>query len=179
MLNTKKIIFKCWIYYSPSHKIVYTLIEILFHWNLIILTNMYFVWFIIIQSDPKDTWNSNRTLDLTSSLEVGSSATHDAAVAAAASTSNFRSVLTIAFQFPFGGNLQDNVAAMARQYVRSVVSAVQRVAVAISPSGLSSPSEPKLSSACPEAVTLARWICHSYRSFLLNISHFLLLKTTF
>ncbi|XP_038894236.1 homeobox-leucine zipper protein REVOLUTA-like isoform X2 [Benincasa hispida] len=112
-------------------------------------------------SDPKDTWNSNRTLDLTSSLEVGSSASQDAA--AAASTSNFRSVLTIAFQFPLGSNLQDNVAAMARQYVRSVVSAVQRVAVAISPSGLSSPSEPKLSSACPEALTLARWICHGYR----------------
>ncbi|XP_022969629.1 homeobox-leucine zipper protein REVOLUTA-like [Cucurbita maxima] len=111
--------------------------------------------------DSKHTWkNLNSTMDLTSNLEVGSSASQDAA---AASTSNFRSVLTIAFQFSFGSNLQDDVAAMARQYVRSVVSAVQRVAVAMSPSGLSLPSERRLSSACPEALTLARWICYSYR----------------
>lgn len=52
---------------------------------------------------------------------------------------------------------------MARQYVRSVISSVQRVAMAISPSGLSSAVGPKLSQGSPEALTLAHWICQSYR----------------
>lgn len=57
----------------------------------------------------------------------------------------------------------ENIAAMARQYVRSVISSVQRVAMAISPSGLSPTVGPKLSPGSPEAATLAHWICQSYR----------------
>ncbi|KAK4408502.1 Homeobox-leucine zipper protein REVOLUTA [Sesamum angolense] len=93
--------------------------------------------------DSQDVLTSHKTLDLASSLEVGPATSNSAENA---STSyNARSVLTIAFQFPFESNLQDNVATMARQYVRSVVSSVQRVAMAITPSGLSHTVGPKLS----------------------------------
>ncbi|KAK4441180.1 Homeobox-leucine zipper protein REVOLUTA [Sesamum alatum] len=110
--------------------------------------------------DSQDVLTSHKTLDLASSLEVGPATSNSAENA---STSyNARSVLTIAFQFPFESNLQDNVATMARQYVRSVVSSVQRVAMAISPSGLSPTVGPKLSPGSPEALTLAHWICQSY-----------------
>ena len=114
-----------------------------------------------MQSDSKDALPAHRTLDLTSSLEVGS-ATNPAA-GDPSSGHNARSLLTIAFQFPFESSLQENVATMARQYVRSVISSVQRVAMAISPSGLSPGIGPKLSQGSPEALTLANWICQSYR----------------
>ena len=125
-----------------------------------------FIWssiliFIILQGDTQETLTTHRTLDLTSSLEVGP-ATNQAA-GDSSSCYNTRSVLTIAFQFPFESNLQDNVATMARQYVRSVISSVQRVAMAISPSGLGPAVGPKLSAGSPEALTLAHWICQSYR----------------
>ena len=104
---------------------------------------------------------TNRTLDLTSGLEVGPATNH--AAGDASSCHNTRSVLTIAFQFPFDSSLQDNVAVMARQYVRSVISSVQRVAMAISPTGINPTVGSKLSPGSPEALTLANWICHSYR----------------
>ncbi|KAF9596772.1 hypothetical protein IFM89_013319 [Coptis chinensis] len=63
--------------------------------------------------------------------------------------------------FAFENHYQDNVVAMARQYVRSIMGYVQRVVNAISPSRLS--SLPKSLPRSPEAVTLARWICRSYR----------------
>ena len=128
---------------------------------------------VIIQSDTQDSLITNRTLDLTSNFEVGPATNH--AAGDASSGQNTRSVLTIAFQFPFDNNLQDNVATMAHQYVRSVISSVQRVAMAISPSGLSPAVGPKLSPGSPEALTLAHWICQSYRrvaSFFVNINSF-------
>lgn len=70
--------------------------------------------------------------------------------------------LTTAFRFPFESNLQDNVATMARKYVHSVISSVQRVAVAICSSGLSLTLGPKLSPGPPEVITLAHCICQSY-----------------
>ena len=76
---------------------------------------------------------------------------------------NLRSVLTIAFQFTFENHLRDNVATMARQYVRSVVGSVQRVAMAIAPSRFNSLLGPKALPGSPEALTLVRWICRSYR----------------
>jgi homeobox-leucine zipper protein len=111
---------------------------------------------------------TNCTLDLTSSLEAGLAINHTAVDGS--SCHSLRSVLTIAFQFPFESNLQDNVATMARQYVRSVISSVQRVAMAISPSGLSPVLGPKLSAGSPEALTLAHWICQSHRQVLLKFS---------
>lgn len=119
-----------------------------------------------MQSDAK---GSQRTLDLTSSLEVGSGTSNTAGDAS--SSQSARSVLTIAFQFPFESSMQDNVANMAHQYVRSVISSVQRVAMAISPSGGGPALGPKLSPGSPEALTLAHWICKSYRYLLIAIFH--------
>ena len=116
-----------------------------------------------MQSDAK---GSQRTLDLTSSLEVGCGTSN--AAGDASSSQSSRSVLTIAFQFPFESSMQDNVTNMAHQYVRSVISSVQRVAMAISPSGGSPALGPKLSPGSPEALTLAHWICKSYRYLLIT-----------
>ncbi|XP_051120926.1 homeobox-leucine zipper protein REVOLUTA-like isoform X2 [Andrographis paniculata] len=116
---------------------------------------------IPLDSKPGDWQNAltpHKTLDLTSTLELETSNGTEAG----GLSCNSRSVLTIAFQFPFENNLQDNVATMARQYVRTVVSSVQRVASAISPSGLGPTMGPKLSQGSPEAHTLAHWICQSY-----------------
>lgn len=74
-------------------------------------------------------------------------------------------MLTIAFQFPYESSLQENVVTMAHQYVRSVLLSVQRVAMAISPSGLNPTVGMKLSPGSPEALTLAHWIFRSYRYF--------------
>ncbi|KAL7085004.1 hypothetical protein ACP275_14G256100 [Erythranthe tilingii] len=116
---------------------------------------------IPLHSKP-DVLNTHKTLDLTSSLEVAPTSGSAAENAESSSSRNTRSVLTIAFQFPLESNLHENVAAMARQYVRSVISSVQRVAIAISPSGLCPSVGPRLSAASPEALTLANWICQSY-----------------
>ncbi|XP_068655721.1 homeobox-leucine zipper protein HOX32-like isoform X1 [Aristolochia californica] len=118
--------------------------------------------FRVIPLDAKsDGPAATRTLDLASSLE-GSGGARSAGETGSNSY-NLRSVLTIAFQFTFENHLRDSVAAMARQYVRSVVGSVQRVAMAIAPSRLGSHLGPKPPPCSPEAVTLARWICRSYR----------------
>lgn len=112
----------------------------------------------ILQDGP----SASRTLDLASSLDVGSGGSRPPGET---ELNNYtaRSVLTIAFQFTFENHLRDSVAAMARQYVRGVVGSVQRVAMAIAPSRLGSHVGPKLVPGSPEALTLARWICRSYR----------------
>ncbi|KAK4779501.1 hypothetical protein SAY87_015607 [Trapa incisa] len=118
---------------------------------------------IPLNSKSTDMLESNmasRTLDLASSLEVRSRAA--SCVGEEGKSCDVRSVLTIALQFPFESSLQDNVASMARQYVRSVISSVQRVAMAISPSGMLPSLGPKSSLGSPEALTLAHWICQSY-----------------
>ncbi|KAF9666577.1 hypothetical protein SADUNF_Sadunf16G0243300 [Salix dunnii] len=119
--------------------------------------------FRVIPLDPKtDAPATTRTLDLASTLEVGPGGTRPASEADTNSY-NLRSVLTIAFQFSFENHMRDSVAAMARQYVRGVVGSVQRVAMAIAPSRLSSNVGPKTLPGTPEALTLAQWICRSYR----------------
>jgi len=103
-------------------------------------------------------------LDLASALDIGSGNARPAGESDL-SNYNLRSVLTIAFQFTFENHLRDNVAVMARQYVRNVVRSVQRVAMAIAPSRLSTTElGSKSLTSPPEALTLARWICRSYRS---------------
>lgn len=72
--------------------------------------------------------------------------------------------MTIAFQFAFEVHLQENIVAMARQYLRSIIASVQRVALALSPTNLGSQVGPRLPPGTPEALTLAHWICQSYRS---------------
>ncbi|KAJ4979548.1 hypothetical protein NE237_010328 [Protea cynaroides] len=104
-----------------------------------------------------------RTLDLASTLEVGPGGARSSGETAS-NNYNLRSVLTLAFQFTFENHFRENVASMARQYVRSVVGSVQRVAMAIAPSCLGSQIGPKPPPGSPEALTLARWISRSYSS---------------
>ncbi|KAL3631584.1 Homeobox-leucine zipper protein ATHB-14 [Castilleja foliolosa] len=106
---------------------------------------------------------TTRTLDLASALDVRHGGARPAGDSVDAINENVRSVLTIAFQFTFESHYRDSVALMARQYVRNIVGSVQRVAMAIAPSRLSSQMVPNLPDGSPEAVTLARWISRSYR----------------
>ncbi|XP_010526102.1 PREDICTED: homeobox-leucine zipper protein ATHB-8 [Tarenaya hassleriana] len=118
--------------------------------------------FRIIPVDSKSEGSSpNRTLDLASALEVGGPGNRGAGDSCGTRGST-KSVMTIAFQLAFEVHLQDSIASMARQYVRSVIASVQRVALALSPSHLGLPAPP----ASPEALTLSRWICQSYRCYL-------------
>jgi homeobox-leucine zipper protein len=103
-----------------------------------------------------------RTLDLASVLEVGpGGALHGSKDMPG--MGNERSVLTIAFQFSFEDHLCESAAAMARQYVRAVMTSVQRVAMTLSPPRIGSQIEMKHPPSSPEAQTLARWIRRSYR----------------
>ncbi|GFY97076.1 homeobox-leucine zipper family protein [Actinidia rufa] len=120
---------------------------------------------IIPLDSGKEASSPNRTLDLASALEIGPSGNKTSNDYTANSGST-RSVMTIAFEFAFESHMQENVASMARQYVRSIISSVQRVALALSPSNLSSHGGLRTPLGTPEANTLARWICHSYRCFL-------------
>ncbi|XP_052179852.1 homeobox-leucine zipper protein HOX32-like [Diospyros lotus] len=118
--------------------------------------------FRVIPLDPKsDGPIANLTLDLASTLEVSPGGSRPSSEPDL--NCYHRSVLTIAFQFIFEDHFRDNVAAMARQYVRSVMGSVQRVSMALAPSRLSSHLGPKHLPGSPEALTLARWICRSYR----------------
>ncbi|XP_043689596.1 homeobox-leucine zipper protein HOX32-like isoform X2 [Telopea speciosissima] len=120
--------------------------------------------FRVIPLDLKtDGPAATRTLDLASTLEVGPGGARSVGETSS-NKYNLRSILTIEFQFTFENHLRENVAALARQYVRSVVGSVQRVAMAIAPSCLGSHIGPKPPPGSPEALTLARWICRSYRS---------------
>ena len=125
---------------------------------LSLLTFVYWYNLVIVQ----DSSSPNRTLDLASTLEVGPSGNRISGECSRHSGSA-KSVMTIAFQFAFEMHLQENVAAMARQYVRSIISSVQRVALALSPSHLGSHPGLRPPPGTPEAQTLARWICQSYR----------------
>ncbi|CAH8357154.1 unnamed protein product, partial [Eruca vesicaria subsp. sativa] len=118
--------------------------------------------FRVIPVDSKtDLLTTNhRTLDLTSSQDVGSTPE------TGSNPSSRCILLTIAFQFPFENNLQENVANMACQYVRSVISSVQRVAMAVSPSGSNPIHGSKLSPGSSEAATLALLICQSHKQHL-------------
>ncbi|XP_072951690.1 homeobox-leucine zipper protein HOX32-like [Typha angustifolia] len=116
--------------------------------------------FRVIPLDSKtDAPTTTRTLDLASTLEVGSGGARP--TNEISNAHNLRSVLTIAFQFTYEDHLRENVAMMARNYVRSVAASVQRVAMAISPS-LGAQIGMKHAPGSPEAHTLARWISRSY-----------------
>ncbi|WJX35812.1 Homeobox-leucine zipper protein ATHB-8, variant 2 [Trifolium repens] len=120
---------------------------------------------IIPLDSATDAASPNRTLDLASALEVGTTG-HKAGGENSGHSGNTKSVMTIAFQFAFEVHLQDNIAAMARQYVRSIVASVQRVSLALSPSRFGSQSPFPSAPGTPEAQTLTRWICNSYRFYL-------------
>ncbi|KAF6161560.1 hypothetical protein GIB67_009439 [Kingdonia uniflora] len=109
-----------------------------------------------------DASSPNRTLDLASALEIGPTGNR-AAGDNSGNCASMRSVMTFAFQFTFESHLQENVASMARQYIRSIISSVQRVTLALSPSLLNYHSSLRALTGNHESHTLARWICHSYR----------------
>lgn len=110
----------------------------------------------------QDASSPNCTLDLASSLEVKNPGNR-ASGNMPGQYGSTKSVMTIAFQFAFEIHLQDNVASMARQYVRSIIASVQRVALALSPSRFGSEAAFQTPPGTPEAQTLARWISNSYR----------------
>ncbi|KAJ0031995.1 hypothetical protein Pint_12856 [Pistacia integerrima] len=120
---------------------------------------------IIPLDSGKDASSPNRTLDLASALEVGTTGNKASGDYSAPSGST-KSVITIAFQFAFEIHLQENIATMARQYVRSIISSVQRVALALSPTRFGSQAGLRPPPGTPEAHTLARWISQSYRCYL-------------
>lgn len=112
----------------------------------------------------RDIYDSDPTLDLASALEVGSAGTQISVHNRSKSLSS-KSVLTIAFQFICEKDLQDSVAAMARQYVRSVIAFVQKACMAfahqLNPNLRLGPCP-----GIPEPLTLARWICRSHSLYL-------------
>jgi homeobox-leucine zipper protein len=110
----------------------------------------------------QDTSSPNCTLDLASTLEAGTPRSR----ITGGTGVNSKAVMTIAFQFAFESHLQDSVAAMARQYMRSIISSVQRIALALSSSCLVSHGHGGVHLLPPvtqEAETLSRWIVQSYR----------------
>ncbi|KAF6174438.1 hypothetical protein GIB67_024460 [Kingdonia uniflora] len=111
-----------------------------------------------------DASSPNRTLDLASALEIRPTGNR-AAGDNSGNYASMRSVMTLAFQFAFKSHLQENVASMARQYIRSIISSVQRVVLALSPSLLNSHSGLRAPAGSHESYTLAHWICHSYRCY--------------
>ncbi|KAK1662788.1 hypothetical protein QYE76_050947 [Lolium multiflorum] len=115
---------------------------------------------IIPIDSPLDTSSPNCTLDLASTLEAGTPRSR----ITGGTGVNSKAVMTIAFQFAFESHLQDSVAAMARQYMRSIISSVQRIALALSSSHLVSHGGSRLlPPVTQEAETLSRWIVQSYR----------------
>ncbi|KAI4316095.1 hypothetical protein L6164_024110 [Bauhinia variegata] len=120
---------------------------------------------IIPLDSATDAASPNRTLDLASALEAGTTG-NKAAGDNSGHSGSTKSVMTIAFQFAFEVHLQDNIAAMARQYVRSIIASVQRVALALSPSRFGSQNGFRPPPGTPEGQALARWICNSYRCYL-------------
>ncbi|MCO5561856.1 hypothetical protein L7F22_015481 [Adiantum nelumboides] len=131
------------------------------------------------RQDQGNGTNSGRTLDLASTLEVGNASTSGTGQdgissrlstyeghGGAGNLQAIKSVMTIAFQFCcIETRMHENVACIARQYVRSVVSSVQRVAMAF----ISSPPPPRqlLTSSSSlgfsPSSSLARCVCQSYK----------------
>ncbi|MBA0753275.1 hypothetical protein Gogos_020696, partial [Gossypium gossypioides] len=75
---------------------------------------------IIPLDSGTDASSPSRTLDLASTLEVGT-AGNQTTGDRSGRCGNSKSVMTIAFQFVYEIHLQENIAAMARQYVRSII----------------------------------------------------------
>ncbi|KAK8963432.1 Homeobox-leucine zipper protein HOX32 [Platanthera guangdongensis] len=113
--------------------------------------------FYVIQ----DSTASRKTLDLASTLEGDSGGA--TRIAGNTDSTDTRSVLTIAFQFIFKNYVRESSATMAREYVRSVVASVQRVAMAITPSRVGVELGVNHSVGFPQADILARWVLSSYR----------------
>nr|QOQ51176.1 class III HD-Zip protein [Ginkgo biloba] len=108
-----------------------------------------------------DGYGMSRTLDLASTLEVGSDLGM-AITETGAASNNLRSIVTIAFQFGYENHNCDIVSIAARKYMRTVVASVQRVAMAIAPRVGSTLGLRNLSGTT-EVLTLVKRIVESYR----------------
>ncbi|CAM8963477.1 unnamed protein product [Rhodiola kirilowii] len=76
---------------------------------------------------------------------------------------DMRSVLAIAFQFPFESNSLDSITTMSRQYVRSVITSIQKFAMVIAPPPEICPTvRLKYSLDTPQWLILAQWVCRSF-----------------
>ena len=107
----------------------------------------------------QDGMSLNRTLDLASTLEGDHDVGLNGEPKSNTSSGQVRSVLTIAFQFAYEVHTRETCAVMARQYVRTVVASVQRVAMALAPSR----GQPRQIPGNSDAMSLARHILSSYR----------------
>ncbi|KAG0581145.1 hypothetical protein M758_4G231900 [Ceratodon purpureus] len=114
-----------------------------------------------IDTSVTDGFGLDRTLDLASTLEGGNDLRVNGDGKSGSGSGQMRSVLTIAFQFAYEVHTRDTCAAMARQYVRTVVASVQRVAMALAPSRGAGPGRQVPSN--PDALSLARHVLSSYR----------------
>jgi homeobox-leucine zipper protein len=108
----------------------------------------------------QDGLGLSRTLDLASTLEGGTEPSRESGTGL---NSSLRSVLTIAFQFAYEAHMREACANMARQYVRTVVASVQRVAMALAPSRLPLHLGAQQPPESPDVVTLTCHILQSYR----------------
>ncbi|GBG67165.1 hypothetical protein CBR_g84829 [Chara braunii] len=98
----------------------------------------------------------SRTLDLAASLDTRDHSNREAVDGMSAGVC-WRSVLTMTFQFSYKPHSENDMATVARVYVRSVVNYVQRVAMALAPAP---PSRPQSQ---PFMVSLAQNLVRSYR----------------
>lgn len=102
--------------------------------------------------------NAQQAVNLKSNAAVNTAGNHTTG----GSPSFKDSVLVAAFQFPFECHLEDNVATIAQQYVRNVISCVKMIAVEVTQSGYSPNMGINLVPFPSETVALARRICQSY-----------------
>ncbi|KAH9301726.1 hypothetical protein KI387_013309, partial [Taxus chinensis] len=106
-----------------------------------------------------DGYDMSYNLNLASTLEGDMSrAMTDTGI----SSSNFRSIVTIAFQFGYDTNNCDSVSIAAHKYMRTVIASVQRVAMAIAPRVGSTLGLRSLSGTT-EVLTLVKQIVSSFR----------------
>lgn len=123
-------------------------------------------WRVLVQ----DGFDLDRTLDLASTLEGGNDLRVNGDTKSSSNSGQMRSVLTIAFQFAYEVHTRETCAAMARQYVRTVVASVQRVAMALAPSrGAAAP--PRQLPSNPDALSLVRHVLSSYRYHHIRTHH--------
>jgi homeobox-leucine zipper protein len=102
----------------------------------------------------------SQTHDLASTLEGGPEVTvHRTHETGTVSSNHLRSVLMIAFQFAYEAQTRETCAAVAHQYVCSVVASIQHVAIALAPAH----PAPRQSPTSANAAVLARHVLQSYR----------------
>nr|AWD38918.1 class III homeodomain-leucine zipper protein [Ceratopteris pteridoides] len=122
------------------------------------------------------------TLELASGLETTACKRGSESPDNMLSDNTSRSVLSMAFQFNIDIEMENSMAEMAKQYMRKVMSTLQRVALILvppSPNLLLVPSNKPCSQSPTSAnnhregsKTIAHWICRSYKMYLgLDLLH--------